>query len=180
MTAIAGIRSICVVALVTGEAIIGNGSMSSSQRVNRAVVKSRGTPGSLRMTGFAGGGELRGNMIRIRGLIVLCHMTTIADICSVVVISFVAAVTVISNLHMGSLQDKIIVVNGECGRLPVRQGSMAGRTFRWNAERIVIGIGRLIKIRCMAIITNRGSSGKSGNMTLAAFDGRMSAGQGKS
>ena len=180
VTTVACIRGVGVISLVTGKAIARYGCVSAGQRVYGAVIKCGGTPCGLRMTGFAGSRELGCNVIGICSLIVLLCMTAITNIGCIIVIPFVAAVTIISDLYMSSLDDKIIVMDRECSRFPVWQGSMAGRTFLWNIDRIVIWIGRLVKIRCMAIITNRGSSGESCNMTLAAFDRCMSSGEGKS
>jgi len=73
----AGIGSVDIISLVTGKAVTGNCSMCASKRVNIVMIKYRGTPGTLRMTGFTGSRELRCDMVWICRLIIIARMTII-------------------------------------------------------------------------------------------------------
>ena len=122
----AGIRGVGVIALMAGSTIVCNGCMGAGKRIYSGMVEIRWCPCCLRMTGFAGVGEVRSQMVRICRLIILIRMATKALVRTVCVISLMAGGTIIGNWQVGAGNDVITVVDRKSCRFPSCQGGMTG------------------------------------------------------
>ena len=149
MTAHTGIRSVGVISIVAGIAIVGNGSMRTVERVIGVVIKSRRYPGCFAVATGTVCGELLCCVVGIGRLVVIRRMASRAGVRRVVVVAVVTGSAVVGNHRVRSVQRVIGVVNGECGRVPAI-GGMAGRTIGRYGQRNVVRIGRLVVIRRMA------------------------------
>ena len=94
----------------------------------------------MRMTCFAGGGEVGGDMVWIGRLVVLVGMAPQTYFRRVGVIPIVAGCTIVFNGNMGACQYIVIVVNWEGGWLPSRKCCMTCFASSRNIERCVIWI----------------------------------------
>ena len=133
VTAVAGIRSIVVIAVYVAKcAIIRNTSMRTGQWVNHIVVKGGRSPGSLRMTQRTVGRKLRYRVVRICRTRVFCIVATVTSVWGIVVIAIVAHRTIIRNRCVRSIEMVIIIVDREQRRLPARRSRMTTLTIRWK------------------------------------------------
>jgi len=114
------------------------------------VVKSRGYPGNLVMTGLAFGRELGGSMRRIGCLVVIVQVAAHAGIWGVVVIPVVAGHAIVGNAGVRPEQQKIIVVNGEQGGFPPRISGVADLALVRQSKRAMVRIAGLVVIRQVA------------------------------
>jgi hypothetical protein len=154
VTAVAGIRCVGVVPLVTRVAIAGNRNVRALERINSTVVKRRGRPGCFRVARGAICGELRSSVIGRRRTGIIGRVTAVAGIRRGVVIAVVASGAVVGDGRVCSVQRIIIVVYRERGRFPAGHGRVAHRTIRREVQCHVVRIGGLIEIRAVTAVTS--------------------------
>ena len=119
------------------------------------VIKSSGHPGCFAVATGAVRRELRRRVVGIGGLVVIGGVAARAGIRCIVVVAVVAGRAVVGHCCVRTVQRMVIVVDGKGGRHPVHIG-VASRTVSRDAERVVIGVGRLVVIRCVAARTGIG------------------------
>jgi hypothetical protein len=166
VTTFAGIRCVVVIAVVTGCTIVGDVLMRPGERVNGAMVKSRGCPTVFIVADVAIGRELQGNVIGVGRLVVIVLVAPIAGIRCVVVIPVVAGCTIVGDAGMRPNQSEEIIVVSEGSRHPVWLRGVACGTVRREAQCRVVGIGRLVEIVMMTPDT-----GIRGIVVIAAVAG---------
>lgn len=159
MTSDAGIGGIDITPLMAGKAIGSDGGMGPGEGVNIVMIEVGWSPCGLRMTCFAGGGEVGGDMVWIGRLVVLVGMAPQTYFRRVGVIPIVAGCTIVFNGNMGACQYIVIVVNWEGGWLPSRKCCMTCFACVRNIGCYVVWIRRFIKIYVMTAIAYGGCSG---------------------
>lgn len=167
-----------VIAIVTIHALVGNRQVSTLQHIIIAVNRESGRVpvGIGCVTFFAGVGDANGRMIRVTRLVILGGMAAKTGIGCVVVIILVTGKTVGGNAQVSACQWVIIFMDREGGRLPARLGGVTGFAGVWDANRLVIGVGGLVKQVSMAIAANSGGAGVAIGMTSDAIHRGMRTG----
>ena len=97
MAACAGVRRVCIIAVVTNITIIRDGGMRSRERIKTIVVQCRRYPGRFAVAAGAVRRELLGGVVGVGCLVVIADMATRAGIRGVIVIPIVAGDAVIGN-----------------------------------------------------------------------------------
>jgi len=167
-----------VIAIVTIHALVGNRQVCALQHIVVAVNREGGRVpvGIGRVAFFAGVGYANGRMIRVTRLVVLGGVTAKAGIGCVVVIILVTGKTVGGNAQVSACQRVIVFMDREGGRLPARLGGVTGFAGVWYANRLVIGVGSLVKLVSVAIAANGGGAGVAIGMTSNAIHCGMRTG----
>ena len=93
--------------------------------------------------------ELSRLVIRVGRGVVIRLVASRTGVGGIVIIAVVAGCAVVGNGCVCTIQWVIIVVQGEGCRHPAITG-VAGFTIRWNANRIVVGVGGSIILRLVA------------------------------
>ena len=150
VTSYAGVGSIDIATLMAGKAIIGNGRMGPGQRVNIVVIKIGRSPGSLRMTGFAGCGKIRGNVVGICRLVIFISMANKACPGQIGIIPVMTGGTFIGNGNVCTGQYIVIIVDREGGRFPAWLRCMTGFAVGWDVDGSMVRVGRIAVVCCMA------------------------------
>ena len=86
------------------------------------------------MAAFAVGRELGLGVVGICSCVIIVSMASETAVRGVVVIAIVAIAANAGNIGMSTQQLVIIVVNGKCGRDPVRVGGMTGSAVVGDAK----------------------------------------------
>jgi len=175
VTSYAGIGGIDIATLVAGKAIICNGRMCPGQRVNIVVIKVGWSPCRLRMTGFAGCGEIGGNVVRIGRLVIFISMANKACPRQIGIISVMTGGTIIGNGNVCTGQYIVIIVDREGGRFPARLRCMTGFAGGWYVDGNMVRIGRIAVVSCMTGETISRRSGKTMGMAFQAIGCKMGA-----
>ena len=178
MTARTSIRRVGIVAVMAGVAILGNRGVRAIQRIKTIVVECRRHPGSLIVAALAIGREFRRRVVRIGRLVVIRRMTARTGVRRVGVIAFMAGGALVGNGRMRTVERIIIVVDGKTGGRPAGSRMTTCAIFR-NAERDVVGIGRLVEIGRMATGAIRWRAGITRGMALGAIHGQVRAREGE-
>ncbi len=97
VTAVAGIRCVGVIPLVTRVAIAGNCNMRARERINSTVIKRRGRPGCFRVASGAIRWELRSSVVGRRRIGIIGCVAAVAGIGCGVVIAVVASGAIIGD-----------------------------------------------------------------------------------
>ena len=126
VAAVAGVRRIGVIAVMTGIAIVGNGNVASRKRIHGTMIKSSGRPGIYTVTSLASGRKTRSGVIRISRRIVVGRVTPEAGGRRVVVIA-VRVAFVATGAGMRARERPVRIVHREGGGRPVRRGGVARR-----------------------------------------------------
>ena len=152
MAPVTGVRRVVVIPVVAGRAVVGYGRVRSIEWPE-VVVDGEGGRHPVRVGRMAQGTVCRESerlMVGIGAGIIVRGMATGAGIGRVVVVAVVAGRTIIGDRQVPSVQDPVIVMDGEGGRTPSRRRGMAGCTVRWEVECGMVGVGRLVVIRQVA------------------------------
>ena len=129
MAARAGIGCVCIIAVVTGNAVVCNGHVRSGERINCIMVKSRRRPGCFRVARRAIGRELIGGVVGVCGLIEFRRMAPGAGVRCIVVIAVVAGSTIVGDRCVRTIQSIKIIVDGKGRRRPTGSGGVARRAI---------------------------------------------------
>ena len=156
MAAKAGVRRVIIIAVVAGVTIIRYGRMSSSDRINTIVIKSRRYPSRFGMAALAIRRELRSSMVGARRLVVIIGVAACTSIRRVVIIPVVAGGAIAGNGSMRPVQHIIIIVDAKGGRRPARRRRMAALTVHREAQRLVVRVHTLGVVLGMATVTGIG------------------------
>ena len=79
-------------------------------------------------------------MIRISSLVIIIGVTGKTGIWRAVVITVMAGKTIVGYRSMSTLQNVILVMDSESGRLPVRVCGVAGFAGCWNCQRTMVRV----------------------------------------
>ena len=93
---------------------------AENREILGVVIERRGYPCGLAVTGGTIGGELRGRMIGVDGLVVISLVAPDTGVRRVGIITAMTGGAVVSNQCMGAIQCIVSVVDRERGRIPVR------------------------------------------------------------
>ena len=121
------------------------------------------------MARFTFGGKLGGDVIWVRSLIIIIGVAAVTKVRGIDIVSLMAGETIVRNTCMSTLQGVIVIMNRECGRLPVGIGGMAGFTGIWDANGSMVRVDRLAIINLMTFKTNRRRTAVSVFMTEYAI-----------
>ena len=116
-------------------------------------------------------------MVGVSGCIVVIDMAAGTSVGCIDVVAIMASGTVVSDGRMGTFDHIIIIVYGEGSWIPSWLGGVTRSAVTGDADCIMIGIGRLIKIGGMAIHTQGGSTSISVDVTTGTVDRSVSAGE---
>ena len=131
------------------------------------VIKSSRRPCRFTVTTGTIHGELGRCMVRIGRLVIVGRVAAGTGIRGVVVVAVVTSGTLVGNGCVRPIQLVIIVVDGECSRLPAGSG-VATCTIRRYSECGMARIGALIVIRRMATRAIGRGAGISGCVAIDA------------
>ena len=156
VTAVTGVGGVIVIAVVAYHAVVGYGNMRPGKYII-AIVDREGSRVPVwvgGMTGFAGGWNVNGRMIRVGGGIIIGRVASDAGIGWIDIISVMAGNAIVGNGCMAP-GERIRVVMVECGRVPCRL-SMTGFAAGWKLCSHMVWIGRLIEVCLVTAITGAG------------------------
>ena len=175
VTAVAGVRGVGEIAVVTRVAIAGNGNMRARERINGVVIESGRRPACLCVAQRAIRRELRSGVIGIGRLVVIRVVTAVAGVGRIVVIAVVTSGAFIGDGRVGPVQRIVIVVYRERGRFPAWRGGVAHRTIGRDVERYVVRVGALVEICVVTAVAGVGRAGVIAVVTGVAVigDGNM-------
>lgn len=144
MTTRTGVRRIGIITLMAGITIISDWNMRSGKRIEAIVIKSGWCPGILSVAAFAIGWELRGRVVWIVGLVIICRVTADTSVWCIGVVSLMTSITIVLNSGMCT-DDRVeaVIKAGGCPGIL----RMTALTIRWELCGCVIRIRRLIVIR---------------------------------
>ena len=149
----AGVWRIVVITVMTGRTVIGNSRMRPVEYIEYIVVKTSRQPGGLCMTALTVRRELSSFVVGVGGSVVIRQVAAHAGVGRIVVITVVAGHTVIGNSRMRAIERIVVVVVGKSRRCPAGLGGVAARTVIAEAQRHVVGVAGLVKIRAVATRT---------------------------
>lgn len=179
MAAYALVRSIVVIPLVAGKAIVLDRQMRTvDQPVVVVYVECGRSPsGCGGVAALAIPGQIEAGVGRIDRRIEITAVTSVAGIRRVDVIPVMAALAVVAYLIMRTIQHVKVVVNVEPRRSPTGLCRMAGGAIIGDSQCNVVGIGRLVEIVLVTIIAYGGSAFVSILMAIQAIGHEMRTGQ---
>ncbi len=173
VTTDAGIGGIDITPLMACKAIGSDGGMCPGEGINSVMIEVGWNPCGLRMTCFAGRGEVGGYVVWIGRLVVLVGMATQTCFRRVGVISIVTGCTIVFNGNMRACQYIVIVVNWEGGWLPSGDRCMTGFAYSRNIDRCVVRIGGCRIILSVAAIAFCRSSRIAMGVAFDTIGGEM-------
>ena len=104
MATCTGVRSIGVIAVMTGFTIIGNGNVRPGKRVEGGVIKCGRYPGRFRMATLTISRELCSRMVRICCQVVVFAVAPKAGVGGIIKIAIMTSSTIILNDSMCPIQ----------------------------------------------------------------------------
>ena len=123
------------------------------------VVKGGRHPGRFAMATGTISRKLRGYVVGVASIVVVCQVAAYTGVGRIVVIAVVTGSTIIGNGRMRAIERIVVVVVGKRCRRPAGLGGVATGTVIAKAQGYVVGVAGLVEVRCMAARTGVGGIG---------------------
>ena len=123
------------------------------------------------------GGQVEVCMARVAAVVVIVLMAAVAGVRCVVVVAVVAGRTIVGYIQVGTVNDPKVIVVGESSRRPARFRGMTFFTGHGQAQRHVIRVAGIVKLRLVAGRALRRCSCKAVCMAIQALERKVRTGK---